>query len=349
MVSAVLVPDWPRPFWGSFYEGAVSAPLARSMLDLLLPKSLGFAVTPKGIVTQKARFDWRSSRWTLLVAAVTAFAIAKGLFEFHLFGIEKDAYFFNLAWASYNLVFLLAALMVAWERPQQRGENRVPCDLPVRIDLGGDVVTARTRDLSLSGCALRPDTAQVLPGELSLEIQASGGPIALRSRLVYHERIRGRQRVGVEFQELSDETRRDLLLKVIAEPQTWAAVHSREARGHWVAAGAFLGAILGFARSHRHSRRRHPRTLRLRRLRLLRDGCEERVLLWSRSPLGLGVLCVGAPPAAGSNWRISCLTGPECFGRVVYARRRLRFLWYVGVELLEAPRESLTSEVELAA
>ncbi len=91
--------------WGSFYENAVSAPLARSMIDLFLPKSLSFAVTPKGIVTQKARFDWRSAKWTLLVTAVTAFAIAKGLWEFNVFGIEKDAYFFNLAWASYNLLF----------------------------------------------------------------------------------------------------------------------------------------------------------------------------------------------------------------------------------------------------
>ena len=53
MISAVLVPGWPRSLWGPLYESAVAAPLARSMFDLLLPSTLGFKVTPKGIVTQE--------------------------------------------------------------------------------------------------------------------------------------------------------------------------------------------------------------------------------------------------------------------------------------------------------
>lgn len=348
MVSAVLLPDWPRPFWGPFYEGAVSAPLARSMLDLLLPKSLGFAVTPKGIVTQKARFDWRSTRWTLLWAAVTTFAIAKGLWEFHHFGIEKDAYFFNLAWASYNLVFLLAALMVAWERPQRRQEDRVRCDIPVTIDLDGRHIAARMHDLSLSGCALRLDGEHLLASEFPLRIHAARGSISLRGRLVYHERIRGSHRVGVQFPDISPETRRELLVEVVADPATWAAAHAGEVRSRAGATATFLGAIAGFARPHRRSRRRHPRALRFERLRLLRDGREQTVLLQSTSPLGLGVLCLGRPPGAGGVWRISCL-GPARWGRVVYSRARLPFLWKVGIELIEAPGSSPAAGVELAA
>ena len=65
--------------------------------------------------------------------------------------------------------------------------------------------------------------------------------------------------------------------------------------------------------------------------------------------LGLGVLCFGSPPAVGATWRISCLAGPVRWGRIIYTRRRLPFLYYVGIELVEAPRESLATEVELAA
>lgn len=349
MMSAVLVPGWPRPLWGPFYENAVSAPLARSMLDLLLPKSLGFAVTPKGIVTQKARFDWSSTRWTLLCTAITVFAIGKGLWEFHLFGIEKDAYFFNLAWASYNLLFLLAALLVAWERPQRREEDRVLRELPVQIDLGNRVVGARTRDLSLSGCSLLLDDATLLPGDLSLKMEMGDGHIARRGKLVYHERIHGRHRVGVQFLDPSPETRRELLLRVIAAPETWGRAHEAETRSHLGAAATFLAAIAGFARPFRQSRRRHPRVRRLERLRLLCGGREQNVLLCSSSPLGLGIVCSGRPAAVGAIWRISYLGGSGRWGRVVYAKRRLPFIWYVGIELIEAPAESLVTEVELAA
>jgi cellulose synthase (UDP-forming) len=351
MVSTVLIPDWPRPFWGSFYENAVSAPLARSMLDLLLPKSLGFAVTPKGIVTQKAQFDWRSAKWTLLIAAITAFAIAKGLWEFHVFGIEKDAYFFNLAWASYNLLFLLATLMVAWERPQQRGEVRVACGLRAQIQLGRDrnSITARTIDLSLSGCALQLDEARLLPSEFSLEIQTAGEPIEVRGRLVYHERVRGQYRVGVEFLGLSSDTRQKLLLQVIAAPETWATVHEHEAQGYLSAAASFVSAMARFPRSHRSRSRRHPRAARFQMLRLLREGREEGALLRNLSPLGLGVVCTGSPPIVGASWRISFLTGPARWGRVVYTRRALPFVWSVGVELTDSPHESCVPEVELAA
>ena len=349
MVSAVLVPGWPRPLWGPFYENAISAPLVRSMLELLLPKPLGFGVTPKRIVTQRTRFDARSTRWTLLCAAITLFAIGKGFWEFHLFGIEKDAYFFNMAWASYNLLFLLAALMVAWERPQRRGENRVLRELPVQIDLGDCVITARTQDLSLSGCSLLLDEAELLPNDLSLQVRVGGNHIALRAKLVYHERIQKRYRVGVRFVELSRETRRDLLVEVIADPETWSRAHAGEARSQVRATAAFLGAIAGFARPFRRSRRRHPRARRFERLRLLCAGREQNVLLRSASPLGLGLLCGTNPCMVGATWRISCLGGPLRWGRIVYTKRRLPFIWYVGIELVEAPQESAAAEVELAA
>ena len=73
------------------------------------------------------------------------------------------------------------------------------------------------------------------------------------------------------------------------------------------------------------------------------------MLLCSASPLGLGLLCVSEPPVVGGPWRISCLGGPVRWGRTVYTKRRLPFVWYIGIELVEAPQESLAAEAELAA
>ena len=51
------MPGWPRILWGTLYETAVSFTLVRAMIDLLLPARLGFKVTPKGVVSDRRRFD----------------------------------------------------------------------------------------------------------------------------------------------------------------------------------------------------------------------------------------------------------------------------------------------------
>jgi cellulose synthase (UDP-forming) len=83
------------------------------MFDLLLPKRVGFKVTPKGLTSTRRTFDLSSSKGLVFATVLTLVAIIKGLAEFFYFGIEKDAYFFNLSWASLNLLFLLAGLLVA--------------------------------------------------------------------------------------------------------------------------------------------------------------------------------------------------------------------------------------------
>jgi cellulose synthase (UDP-forming) len=347
LMSAVLLPGWSRPLWGAFYENAVSAPLARSMFDLLLPRSLGFKVTPKGIVTQTRRFDWHSSRATLVLAVLTALGIAKGLWEFHHFGIERDAYFFNLVWAGYNLLFLTGALMVAWERPQRREEDRALLALPARVHLGGSVLAAKTRDLGLGGCSLEVDGAIRLPDELELELPLGGG-LRVRGSLVYHERIGGRDRAAVRFRGLSPEARDALLLGVFANAETWKDAHAREARNHLRAAGLFGVALAGWLLPLRKRRRHQPRRRRLSPLRAQGPGTERRVLLRDASTRGLGLLCLGPEPAVDEQWHLPDVEG-AAWGRTVWVKRRLGGLWSVGVERLDAPRDGRPSEVQRAA
>ena len=120
----------------------------------MLPRRLGFKVTPKGITSDRRRFDASSSALTLAAAAVAAVAIGKGAVKLLAFGIEAEAYAFNLFWAAANLVALLAALLVGWERPQRRTDERIRTRVALR--LGG--VPAETYDLSTSGACVRLGT-----------------------------------------------------------------------------------------------------------------------------------------------------------------------------------------------
>ena len=348
LILRVLFPEWPRLLWGPFYETAVSAPLARSALDLLLPKGLAFQVTPKGIVTQRRRFDWLSARWTLAVACVTAFAIAKGVYEFRHFGIERDAYFFNLAWAGYNLLFLLGALLLAWERPQRRVEERAVRALPLRLELGdGTVIEARTQELGPAGCSLLLDAQRPLPDALRVVFDL-GAEVTLAARLVYQERLGRRCRVGLHFVDPPAEARRALLLGVFADARTWEDA-PREKRTPLGMASAFVLALLTCWRPLRLRRRRYPRARRLALSRLHANGASRRVLLRDVTPRGIGLLCLGERPQSERPWRLSGLYDSTCWGRVVYAHSRLPGLWRVGIERIERQRDLREPECELVA
>jgi len=350
LVTSVLMPRWPRPFWGPFYENATSAPLARTMLEALLPGSRSFRVTPKGIVTHKRRFDWRSARGTLLIAGATAFALAKGAWELATFGIEQDAYFFNMLWAGYNLLFLLGALMVAWERPQRRREERARCELSVRIRLAdGRSIEARTRDVSLAGCTLVLDTSEALPGALDLEL-AIGSGLRVRGELVYHECRRGRDHVGVHFVDPSDEFRRELLLGVFARSEVWESAAAQTARSHPGLAAAFLLGLAGYFRPLQLSRRKYPRRRLLARRTLLGRELYRDVWLRDVSARGIGLICLGKRPRVEGLWHIANPPGPVRWGRAVYVRRRFAFLWYVGIEAVDESARSIEApEWEIAA
>jgi len=353
MISSVLIPGWSRPFWGSFYESAVSAPLARSIFDLLLPKTLGFQVTPKGITSQIHRFDWRSARWTLVLAGVTALAMAKGAFELAEFGVEQDAYVFNLAWSGLNLLFLLGGLMIAWERPQRREEERVQRAFPVRMRIGDTLgeeqawVEAWTVDVGIGGCALSLDRPLALPDTFDIELSLDKA-LRLRAKLSYQERVSGRTRVGLCFVDRSEEETHALLIGVFADPRTWEDSHAGQSRSYAAAVVSFALALAGYFRALRRTRRHHPRRIGLARARARIAGVERRVWLRDRSPRGIGLVLRGPAPRVAGQWRVARADGSFESGRVIYVRRWVHFYWRVGIELVREPLDSGKGVDELA-
>ncbi len=232
MVSSALLPGWPRFGWGVVYELVVSFPLFRAMFDLFLPKSLGFKVTPKGIVSTKRSFDASSSLLTIIAALLTLAGIVKGYVEMTAFGIERDAYVLNIVWATVNLLGLAVALLVAWERPQRRVEERLRRTFKVRVD---GIEMGATRDVSLSGCALevtRSAAVLAMASEADLTLDMYDGPLILPAKRVYEQPLGGgRLRLGFRF-VLGAAERRALLLALYAHPKSWERAHANEPRSN---------------------------------------------------------------------------------------------------------------------
>ena len=345
LISSVLMPRWPRPFWGPFYESVVAAPLARSMFDLLLPRTLGFKATPKGIVTQGRRFDWRSAKWTMLLAVITLAAICKGTWELVTFGIERDAYFFNMIWASYNLFFpARSAVHRVGDGRSARADNRVPCEIAARIENGASV-HATTRDVSLSGCSLVLDQRIPLPYSLRPRPRVEQRSAPARGAASPRARSTPQPRRRALRRAVGGCARQALLLAVFARSDVWEEARATERRGRFALAASFFVGFVNAFRGTRTSSRRYPMRRVLRFPRRVGRNRKRRVWLRDQSPGGAGLLCTGRRPRNGELWRISELR----WGRVVHTRRRLLLFWRVGLEEVEEPADRVLPAWEDAA
>ena len=95
--------------------------------------------------------------------------------ELAAFGIEAEAYAFNLGWAATNLLALAAALLVAWERPQRRADERVRRS-PRRGSRRRALRRGPTVDLSATGACVALPAPGPLPRERSWSSPASPAP-----------------------------------------------------------------------------------------------------------------------------------------------------------------------------
>jgi cellulose synthase (UDP-forming) len=155
-----------RPFWGEVYETILAFHLVKpTVMTWFQPRKGKFNVTDKGSLLDKTYFDWAVVRPHLICIGLMITGIAMGVvkrvFFPHLFNIQTDTLVLNIAWATFSLIILLAAVSVARETRQTRQDIRIPVRLPVTAHLAsGHVVPAHTIDISMGGAALE------LPKEL---------------------------------------------------------------------------------------------------------------------------------------------------------------------------------------
>jgi cellulose synthase (UDP-forming) len=299
LAASALLPGWPRLLWGGLYEAAVAFPLARATLDLLLPRRLGFKVTPKGVRTDRRRFDLGTSGLTLAAATLALVAIGKGTFELVAFGIEVEAYAFNLGWAGVNLFALLVALLVAWERPQRREDERVRRRVRVRLEARGVAVEAETLDLSRIGAGIALAADAALPARVEA-VLAGPEPLRVPARVIWREPVGGGLRAGLAFEGLGAAERRALTRLALSADDAHAGAHAGRSRSQLGMAARLAAGIVRALRPLRIRRRQGGRRRSLGLLRLAGAGPARRVLVIDAAEGGVGLLLLGGGAAVRS-------------------------------------------------
>jgi cellulose synthase (UDP-forming) len=155
-VSMNSVSQGRRSFtWTHVYEIAMAPTIALAVISEWLGFSTKrFAVTPKGVSTDRLNF-----RWTIaLPHIVLILASVYGLLNAFVFSADRftfDSLVITTFWTLYNIVGLVMATLVCLERPRQRGTERTEVDAAVDASIWvGEPVRGRVIDLSFSGARI---------------------------------------------------------------------------------------------------------------------------------------------------------------------------------------------------
>lgn len=211
-------------FWNEIFEYSMAFRSGIVTLMALLNPNLGsFNVTAKGVSVTKRSFDLQSSRITVILAALLIVSLLTVPFWLVLRPGDQQAVLINALWCIFNLVMVLASVIVALEQPQMRVAHRLQRKLQVDLRSGNQHLQGRTIDISESGACLAlnswpnlPDLVELtIHGDFDAKVQLEAE--VLRVKPVSDERVM----VSVKFVNLTDEQKDNLVLVLFSDVEEW--------------------------------------------------------------------------------------------------------------------------------
>jgi cellulose synthase (UDP-forming) len=325
--NSLISERFRHSFWGSVYEVSI-APFTAwvTLVALFNPKHGKFNVTDKGTNIETARFDFGTSRGTLLLAGLSVVALMVALpLRLAYFDpansvpAELHAILINALWALANLTTLTAAACVAYEQPQQRHSPRVQRDFPCDVRLAGEALRARCLDISESGVRLELETSVALPDTCEVRIGGDRGFVAVVGRRVWCERgASGRIQAGIAFESYDVERHRDLVELMFSDDRGWLrSTYPRD--DPFRSFGYLLTTVWRVTRPRRRRRRLGPRFEG--RWQGTVNG--QRALCVSVSSRG-GLLELEGPLASAGPMRVEITPGTEAAAPLVLRGRVVR-------------------------
>lgn len=201
--------------WAHIYESALAPYLSISALsELFFAKKIKFSVTPKGSDQTQTHFALRVAMPHLVIAALSLAAFGVGI-EKMLTDVNYmiPVYLVNIFWLLYNLLGVITAIIVCFEKKRVRQVERFSIveqsllHLEKRKSIQVDLV-----DISTAGCALsltEPlQNADSYVGS-SVNLHLEGMKTNLPGE-IFRSRSWGRK-IIINFKELSTEQTKELI------------------------------------------------------------------------------------------------------------------------------------------
>ena len=215
-----------NPFWSDIYEVTMCFALSLVALKALAAprKERPFEVTPKGQRVKKSSSTELSLAWPHLVTfGLLVIGLAVGLQHWRQ-GVGDPGLPVSLFWGSANLLLLTVALFVASEQAQGRQGFRLKRDYAGGLFVDGKGVPARVVDVNEQGAAVTVDHPIFTQQQtVKFALTSSRGVlVTVATRIIRQEpNPSGGIDVGLQFDDLDDQTRQILVDKIYGDPIPW--------------------------------------------------------------------------------------------------------------------------------
>jgi cellulose synthase (UDP-forming) len=233
-------------FWNEIFEFAMAFQAGWVTLMALINPKLGtFNVTDKGVNITKRTFDWTSMRGLVIV---TGFVIASLLavpYWILLRPEDWQAVLVNTMWSGFNLILLVAALLVGFEQPQIRDAHRLQRVLPVVISTDNFTIMGETINISETGCLVSLESWPNLPDEVEVQVMGDfNARVTLTARVIRLSPVSETEtHLAIDFVNMSQTQRDNLVLVIYSDVQEWYS-QKREYADNPFASLGFLATSL---------------------------------------------------------------------------------------------------------
>ncbi len=227
--------------WAHIYESALAPYLFLSAFsELLFSRKAGFSVTPKGEGRGRSYYALKVALPHLALFGFSLTALGFGIFKM-LTDVNYmiPVYLVNLFWLLYNMLGILAALIVCFEKQRVRKDERFVIKEKLLLKLeNGDAMPVELIDISLRACAAQP----LIPLENPDSLVGSTVRLAFSWSLeipgvVFRSRAWGKKLI-IQFWELSREQHTQLLNFIFDSQQSGYGTF--RIAGSWKTAGETL-------------------------------------------------------------------------------------------------------------
>ena len=222
-------------FWNEIFEFVMAFQAGYVTLMALINPSLGsFNVTDKDMTLIKREFswdnfDWRSVQGLLGITALVLIGLASVPFWLILRPEDSEAVLVNALWCVFNLILLLAALLVAFEQPQERTSHRLRRRLGTTIysydykSEQNQVWHGITMDISELGARITVEGHPILLEEVEVELVGDfGARVILEAQVVMVKPFANNQtEVAIKFINVTQAQRDNLTLVIYSDVKEW--------------------------------------------------------------------------------------------------------------------------------
>ncbi|MGP9765769.1 UDP-forming cellulose synthase catalytic subunit [Halomonas sp. AOP13-D3-9] len=221
--NAKLVGRYRYTFWNEIYETVLTFHLLKpTLVTLFDPKRGKFDVTDKGGKLDHSFFDFNVLKPHLFVLVLLLAGVIWGtvrLFWWNAGDEQLSVLLFNVVWAFFSALFLLAAVAVGSEQKQVREYVRIDLKRPAVIHLEGEyTLSTFTHNLSMGGIQVEAPTD--LPNDVNIdyiEMSFDNRPMLFPVALI----MRDKKHVRLKFDELDVNQRRKLVRLVMGRADAW--------------------------------------------------------------------------------------------------------------------------------